>query len=220
MKAASDLSEHLPFRRSSADCHVSSVRFKQGPRKFRLPDDRAKRSDPKLLMVRDGHRSGPTPGAALHDDVPSRRRTSTVSVLGEDVAHLSSGQAPELTQRRRRGRSRRPRSGSAPRSRPERRVGVRNCDHALDLRIDSGHGDEPAPQWMPGKRVSGIRFACLVDGNVLTACGAVPHRTWVRRTYISSTPVGGRGASLGRSRKAIRTDLTGGQLGRSRRSQG
>jgi hypothetical protein len=37
--------------------------------------------------------------------------------------------------------------------RPCRPVGVRNCDHALDLRFATGDGDEPAPLWMPGKRV-------------------------------------------------------------------
>ena len=103
---------------------------------------------------------------------------------------------------------------------PDQRVGVRNCDHALDLRIRSGRRRRASALWMPRKRVCGIRFACHVGGNALTACG--PFRPQDLSTSDSDLIHSGwreRG-SRGPSRKAIRTDLTGGQLGRSRRSQG
>jgi hypothetical protein len=76
-------------------------------------------------------------------------------------------------------------------------VGVRSCDHALDLRIRSGRRRRASPSYgMPGKRASAI--PCWPKRrNALTACAAVPHRTRARPTQISSPPVGGRGLHSG-----------------------
>ncbi len=57
---------------------------------------------------------------------------------------------------------------------------LRLCARPADLSADDG--DEPAPLWMPGKRVWAIRFACLVGGNALTACGAIPLQDLSTRT--------------------------------------
>jgi hypothetical protein len=100
-------------------------------------------------------------------------------------------------------------------------VGVRNCDHALDLRIRSGRRRRPLPLRMPGKRVVAIRFGCLGDGTALTLCGAVPKDLSPADSDLITRVCDRRQVPpLRPSRKAIRTDLTGAQFGRSRRSQG
>jgi hypothetical protein len=63
---------------------------------------------------------------------------------------------------------------------PRRRhpVGVRSCDHGLDLRIRCGRRRRPLPLRMPGKRVFAIDPVALeTELPWPRACGAVPRRT-------------------------------------------
>src|SRR6266545_1688056 len=57
-----------------------------------------------------------------------------------------------------------------------RGVGVRLCDHALDLGIHGGRRRRDKDTSMPGRRASAIRLAGLVGGNAVTACSAVSAR--------------------------------------------
>src|SRR6266545_396775 len=96
--------------------------------------------------------------------------------------------------------------------------GVRNCDHALDLWIRSGRRRRAGAS-LDGLRSERPPFLVAWRRNALTACG--PFRTGLQYVGLRFIPSGWRqGASLGPSSKAIHTDLIGGQLGRSRRSQG
>src|SRR6266540_401797 len=74
--------------------------------------------------------------------------------------------------------------------------GVRNCDHALDLWIRSGRRRRAGAS-LDGLRSERPPFLVAWRRNALTACGAVPHRSSVRRTKDSSSPVGGRGPHSG-----------------------
>src|SRR6266508_735708 len=105
------------------------------------------------------------------------------------------------------------RSGSNP-------VGVRNCDHPLDLRIRSerrrrASASLDAPRSEPPSFDSlALEAKCL---DRLRSRSAQDLST----SDSDLIPFGWRQrASFGPSSMAIHTDLTGGQLGRSRRSQG
>lgn len=89
------------------------------------------------------------------------------------------------------------------------------------VRSDRHQRSGPArPRWTPGTLASGIRFAGLGDGpcpNHLRS-GFRQHLECVGLRSNDLLRLAAR-APLGPSRDAIRTDLTGRQLGRSRRSQ-
>jgi hypothetical protein len=56
-------------------------------------------------------------------------------------------------------------------------VGVRNCDHALDLRIRSGRVRRASAS-LDAREASFRHFDSLArEPNGLTACGAIPDRT-------------------------------------------
>ncbi len=98
-------------------------------------------------------------------------------------------------------------------------MGVSNSDHALDLQIRSGRR-LAATLWMPGKRVSAVQFASLVGGTALTEYGPPSAQDL---SPSGSDPIHSgwlQGGTTRAFRKGHRTDLTGGQLGRSRWSQG
>jgi hypothetical protein len=77
--------------------------------------------------------------------------------------------------------------------------------------------DEPATLRKLGKRVSAIRFAYLGLPNCPSA---EPFRAGLESLGLRSQPTRlAAGFSLRASGQAIRADLTGGQIGRSRRSQ-
>jgi hypothetical protein len=81
-----------------------------------------------------------------------------------------------------------------------------------------GGEDEPATLRMLRKRVSAIRLLTLDSQLLLTEC-AVGRSVQDLRTQISPTRLAG-GVLTRASVKAIRADLTGGEVRRNRRSQG
>jgi hypothetical protein len=100
----------------------------------------------------------------------------------------------------------------------DERVGVRNSDHALDLRMRSGRRRRASDS--KEAREASVRHSIRLPW--LPNCpSAEPLRAGleVPWTQISANSVGG-GVLNRASGKAIRADLTGGQTGRSRRSQG
>jgi hypothetical protein len=62
--------------------------LEEGPRWLGLPDDRAERAGPKLLMIGHGYGDGGIPKPPLHDDVAPPLPHPLEALLGQDGAYV------------------------------------------------------------------------------------------------------------------------------------